>query len=31
MLFNFGGPPEEQQIDRVVGMAVHALLAAYRI
>jgi hypothetical protein len=31
MLFNIGGPPEEKQIDRVVGMAVHALLAAYRV
>jgi AcrR family transcriptional regulator len=30
MLFNYAGPPAEQQIDRVVCMAVRAFMAAYR-
>jgi AcrR family transcriptional regulator len=30
MLFNFAGPPGEQQIDRVVEVAVRAFMAAYR-
>jgi AcrR family transcriptional regulator len=30
MLFNFAGPPEDAQIDRVVRMAVHTYLGAYQ-
>jgi AcrR family transcriptional regulator len=31
MLFNYTGPPDAEQIDRVVGMAVHTFLAAYKM
>jgi len=31
MLFNFTGPPAEARIERVVEMAVHMLLAAYKV
>jgi AcrR family transcriptional regulator len=30
MLFNFAGPPEDARIDRVVAMAVRALMSAYK-
>ena len=30
MLFNFAGPPSDEQIRRVVRSAVHAFAAAYK-
>src|SRR5215813_6475093 len=31
MLFNFAGPPNDEQISRVVGSAVHTFAAAYKM